>query len=150
MPAFPVRALAGVVAAMLLAGCGGSTPPTTTAATDATSPSAAGAAATTSPAPGGPDLLTDLCAAADDAGRAPEQARGVFFQRVHEPLHELARAVTDDGERAVAGRLLQAKEQVEAAFNAESVPDDLPDRFQRLVSATRDALEADGRAAPPC
>lgn len=92
-------------------------------------------------------LYQGLCVARARAAR-PAAARDAFFDRAHQPIHELAAAValTD---RATAGRLLEAKQAVEhdLAGNAPGLADDL-DRL--LVAASR-AIVATGQPAPkPC
>lgn len=127
-------------AAVLAAGCG-----TTTGATDAAdtadeaSPGVAASAT--------PPLFAGLCDAA--AARAPGEAEETFA-RAHDGLHSLARELQDTGQRAVAGDLLEAKQQVEAAFGTDPTPPDLTDRLDRLVDATADALSASGHPPPSC
>lgn len=94
-----------------------------------------------------PVMFVALCdAAAADAAADAEQA----FGRAHDGLHTLAREVQDTDERAVAGDLLEAKQQVEAAFAADPLPEDLSDRLDRLVDAAADALAASGDPRPTC
>ncbi len=90
-----------------------------------------------------------LCAArsAAAAGSVPA-AREAFFDRAHQPLHELASdAAARD--RSVAARLLEAKEAVEAGLNQPG-PSFVAD-LDRLLAATAAAVEAVGQARPrPC
>ncbi len=90
-----------------------------------------------------------LCAArsAAAAGSVPA-ARQAFFDRAHQPLHELASDAAD-ADRAVAARLLEAKEAVEAGLSQPG-PSFVSD-LDRLLAATASAAEAVGQARPrPC
>ena len=77
--------------------------------------------------------------------RDPDAVRNVFFDRAHQPLHELA-AETSRHDRATAARLLEAKQAVEADL-------DSPDRsldtdLDELLDAASDAIAASRRPAP--
>ncbi len=87
-----------------------------------------------------------LCAArsAAAAGEAAG-AREVFFDRAHQPLHELASGAAAY-DRAVAARLLEAKEAVEAGL-IQLRPSLVAD-LDHLLSATASAAEAVGQALP--
>lgn len=75
-----------------------------------------------------------LCAARDAAaGGESEAASAVFADRAHEPLHDLAAAVAVR-DRGAAGRLLQAKQEVEAALDQGELA-----AFDELVAAAREA-----------
>ena len=92
-------------------------------------------------------LYQGLCQTRVRAARA-ETARDTFFDRVHEPLHQLANDVART-DRAAAARLLEAKEAVERdlAGDGSSLRADV----DRLLEATRRAIVATGRPAPdPC
>ncbi len=86
-----------------------------------------------------------LCEAtqrADDPG----QARRVFFDTVHQPLHELAdQAATVD--RGAAAALLEAKQGVEAAFDDGT---GLARALDRLVGASDTALAVLDRPGLSC
>lgn len=94
-----------------------------------------------------PLVLAAVCdaAAADDPAGA-ESA----FGRAHDGLHSLARDLQDSDRRGLAGDLLEAKQQVEEGFATAPVPDDLPDRLDRLAEATTDALAATAATRPTC
>jgi len=79
-----------------------------------------------------------LCQAAAVSDR-PAEARAVFFDSVHEPLHELADE-TAARDRVAAGTLLEAKQRVEADFASDDTA--LPEDLDRLVDATDAALSA--------
>lgn len=72
-------------------------------------------------------------------------ARGAFFDRAHQPLHELAAEATAR-DRFAAARLLEAKEAVEAGLGqaAPSLASDL----DRLLTATVSAVDAIGDPRP--
>ena len=103
-----------------------------------------------SPSGRSPSRVTvGLCAAAT-AARAGDatEARRIFFDRAHDPLHELAAAVGEQ-DRSAAARLLEAKEAVEAGLETGGA--DLADDLDQLVVATGAALVANGDAQPePC
>lgn len=93
------------------------------------------------------DLYQGLCVARSRVAR-PTEARQAFFDRAHQRIHQLGAAVALE-DRAVAGRLLEAKQAVERdlAGGATVLAGDL----DRLLAATRRAIEATGQPAPqPC
>lgn len=111
--------------------------------------SACGGAGSGAPADSAPPVLTALCAAVASADE-PAVAAGHFDADAHGPLHELAAAAAGS-DREVAGRLLEAKQRVEAALRAGEVPpDELRDRLEELVASTREALGLLGSPAPSC
>ena len=92
-------------------------------------------------------LYQGLCQARAQASQ-PEAAREIFFDRVHQPLHELATEAAG-ADRAAAAKLHEAKQAVERdlAHDPESLRGDL----DRLAEATRRAIPATGRPTPdPC
>lgn len=89
---------------------------------------------------------TGLCQAADAADR-PTEARQVFFDTVHQPLHELA-AQTGSTDRSVAADLLEAKQHVEAAFGDDG--SSLPGALDELVETTNAALRTLDRPELAC
>jgi hypothetical protein len=125
------RFILAVVVLVSAAACGGDGPP----------PSADAGA--------GPydALYGGLCQARAQATQ-PGVARETFFDRVHQPLHELA-ADAAGGDRAAAARLLEAKEALERDFAAD--PGVVPADLDRLLEVTRQAIAGAGRPAPePC
>ncbi|HWL65092.1 MAG TPA: hypothetical protein VNP73_03875 [Actinomycetota bacterium] len=93
------------------------------------------------PAPGGSsvrDAVAALCDARDTARDSVGEARDIFFNESHDPLHELARTATDEEPGAAAG-LLEAKNAVEAAFEEG---DDVEPELGTLISAANEALTA--------
>jgi hypothetical protein len=91
--------------------------------------------------------LVDAHAGLCEAARQPAQARALFFDRSHEALHTVARAL-EDVDRAQAAELLQAKELVESglADPAQSLQGDL----SRLAEVYRTSLGRLAITAPPC
>lgn len=92
-------------------------------------------------------VYAEVCAGASaaDAGDREAAARR-FVDEAHGPLHDVA-AAAGVRDRAAAGRLLAAKQRVEAA-----VESDAPDlELEDLVSTTRQAIEvADERDPGAC
>ena len=91
--------------------------------------------------------LVDAHAALCQAVAEPEAASRHFFDRAHDQLHTVARAL-EDVDRAQAALLLQAKERVESELS--NPPASLPDDLRRLAGVYRDGLGRLAIAAPPC
>jgi hypothetical protein len=91
--------------------------------------------------------LVDAHAGLCQAAAQPDAARRLFFDRSHEALHTVARAL-EDVDRARAGELLQAKEKVESELAAP--PPSLPDDLYRLADVYRAGLGRLAITAPPC
>jgi hypothetical protein len=91
--------------------------------------------------------LVDAHAGLCQAAAQPDAARRLFFDRSHEALHTVARAL-EDVDRAQAGALLQAKETVESELAAP--PPSLPDDLRRLADVYRSGLGRLAITAPPC
>lgn len=121
-------AAAIVLGVMPLAACGGSS---SSAPVDGP-PAVSGAF--------GP-LHLAVCEAADAAGAGDEVGAAEAFDDVHGPLHELA-AATEAEDRAIAARLLEAKQAVEAGAGAEA--------YRTLVMSVEDAIEATGDEVGKC
>jgi hypothetical protein len=84
-------------------------------------------------------VVDALCEAKDQAAPDPEAARRIFFDRAHDPLHDVA-AAAEEVDRSSAARFLEAKQAVEADLQAMAAPE-LASDLGRLVAATRDALK---------
>jgi len=93
-------------------------------------------------------VVEALCEAQEAAPRDPEQARIAFFDRAHDPLHDIA-AAAQEVDRSSAARLLEAKQAVEADLERMRGPDLAPD-LGRLVAATRAALMELSVSVPGC
>ena len=95
------------------------------------------------------DALENLCAAQVEASDLPRAAEARFFDRSHETLHLVARAL-EDADRPLAARLLEAKQMVEADFSGLASGARMADDLGRLVEATRAALDRLAVPVPPC
>ena len=89
---------------------------------------------------------TGLCDTVDAAGQ-PDQARQLFFDTVHQPLHQLADE-TATADRSIAAQLLEAKQAVEAALDANT--SSLGADLDRLADRTHTALITLDRPGIPC
>lgn len=90
--------------------------------------------------------LVDAHAGLCEAAAQPGEARALFFDRSHEPLHTVARAL-EDLDRAQAAQLLEAKERVESELGARQAD---RDRLLRLADVYRASLGRLAITAPPC
>lgn len=142
-----IRAAATVAALIVLAACGSGAddPP---AANDAAATNEAERTTSTTSTPAADPAFVQLCdVLASASGGDLEKVRTTFD---HGPLHTLADAAIDV-DRAVAARLLEAKEAVESgltdpAMTAEQVATDL----QALTEATGEAYAITDAPQPPC
>lgn len=127
-----------------LAGCGGSGgsakaptgPPTSTTASTLD-------VATMTAAVGG------LCTARAQADTDVKSVRATFYDRSHEALHTIARAL-EPVDRVVAARLLEAKQAVEADVNAQPPRATVAADLDRLLDVTRQGLARLSITAPRC
>ncbi len=90
------------------------------------------------------DAHTALCQA---AARPVPEVRVLFFDRSHDALHTVARAL-EDVDRAQAAQLLVAKEKVESELGGSS--GGLPDDLSRLADVYRASLGRLAITAVPC
>jgi hypothetical protein len=74
-------------------------------------------------------------------------ARALFFDRSHEALHTVARAL-EPVDRAQAATLLEAKQKVESELTTP--PATLRDDLLRLADVYRTGLGRLAISAPPC
>lgn len=95
------------------------------------------------------DAVVGLCSARESATEDVDGAETAFLDRAHEPLHVLVAAIEDD-DRALAGRLLVAKQVVEAEFDGDRDPQELEQDMDELLSVTVEALEVVGIEAHAC
>ena len=91
--------------------------------------------------------LVDAHAALCEAEAQPGRARALFFDRSHDALHTVARAL-DDVDRALAAQLLEAKETVESELGASRAA--RPDDLRRLAEVYRTALGRLAITPAPC
>lgn len=89
------------------------------------------------------DGLCRTAAVADDLAAA----RSVFYDTVHQPLHQLADDAAAEDRRAAAA-LLEAKQRVESALDTADPL--LPAAVDELVDATGNALDTLDRPGPDC
>ena len=97
------------------------------------------------------DAVTAMCEASAAArdGEVPE-ARTIFIDRAHVPLHVIAAAVEDD-DRQQAAALLEAKQLVETSITKEGIdPEKLAGYIDRLNGATTVALATLGITSNAC
>ncbi len=138
-----LRRVAGALLVAILAGaaaCSG----------DGAEPSATSAPSSTAP-PGNAYQVAfvGLCLTRASARIDVNTARSTFYDRSHDPLHALASDLASV-DRALAARLLEAKEAVESDFRAEPVPPSLGRDLDRLVQVTGEGLARLSLPAPPC
>lgn len=95
------------------------------------------------------DAAAGLCLATSQAASDPSAARATFFDRSHQTIHTIARAL-ETADRAMAARLLEAKQAVEADFTAGTSPPKLQDDLARLADTTRMALDRLNVGVRPC
>ncbi len=91
--------------------------------------------------------LVDAHAGLCEAAARLDMARALFFDRSHEALHTVARAL-EDVDRAQAAALLQAKEKVESELTTP--PPTLRDDLLRLADVYRTGLGRLAITAPAC
>jgi len=95
------------------------------------------------------EAVTGLCLALDRLATDPLAARDAFYDLSHERLHTIA-AAAGEVDRPAAASLLEAKAAVEADLDRVPFPSSLPGDLERLVTATRSALEALSISSEPC
>ncbi len=95
------------------------------------------------------DALANLCLARDDAADRQQAAEARFFDRSHATLHVVAAAL-EDVDRPLAGRLLEAKQKVEADFSGLASGARVRDDLGALVAVTGDGLDRLAVPRPPC
>lgn len=93
------------------------------------------------------ELYASLCGvtASSQAGDA-DAARDAFFDRVHQPLHDLARDVAAK-DRRVAAALHEAKQQAESGLRSHSPASGA---LARLTRAAHDAVSVVTSAPAAC
>jgi hypothetical protein len=88
-----------------------------------------------------------LCAATVEADTDTSEARRLFFDGAHQPLHELADE-TAERDRTVAARLLRAKQAVESDFETDTAH--VASALAELTDATDEALRVLDRPGLNC
>ena len=104
------------------------------------------------PAPAGkPQAVGEgLCVVRRQAAARSVAAGATFYDRSHAGLHTLASNLEAKGDQAAAGRLLEAMQVVEADIAASPSPPSLPADVDRLITATRNGLDALSIRPPAC
>lgn len=93
----------------------------------------------------GAEAIQGLCAATEAAAEGrDDEVSALFADRAHQQLHDLAAAVAKR-DRAMAGRLLEVKQEVEADLEDGRRP-----RFGPLVAAAREAAAILGPSPGDC
>lgn len=98
------------------------------------------------------DLRTaysDLCETRSLAGGDVGKARRQFYGKVHSRLHDIAREA-EEADRAVAARMLEAKNDVEQSFNTSAPAEDTIAALDRLLTRTAEALNSIGVTTSGC
>ncbi len=95
------------------------------------------------------EAATALCTARDQAKADVKQANTTFYDRSHDALHTLARAL-DSVDRAAAARLLEDKERVETDFRRNASGAELAASLDALARSTRSGLAALSVEVPTC
>ncbi|MFP5318118.1 MAG: hypothetical protein ACLGI2_07455 [Acidimicrobiia bacterium] len=101
------------------------------------------------PAGGYREAAAALCTARDQARADLNKARATFYDRSHDALHDISRDL-DPVDRAASGRLLEAKQRVESALDADPPPAGLVADLQELADVTRAGLARLSVDVPPC
>ncbi|MEX0790956.1 MAG: hypothetical protein WD178_09300, partial [Actinomycetota bacterium] len=95
------------------------------------------------------DAYSDLCRTRSLAGSDLGGARDLFYGKVHSPLHDIARSA-GDADRSAAARMLEAKNDLEQAFNMSAPAAETIDALSRLLTQTREALISIGVTTSSC
>jgi hypothetical protein len=95
------------------------------------------------------EAIEGLCRARDEAASDVKSARTTFYDRSHEPLHGIARAL-EPVDRSMVSRLLEAKEAVEAGLASASPVPALTTDLDVLLQATRASLARLSVPPPSC
>ncbi len=144
--AIVATATALALAASACSGNGGAYPAGTASSGNTASP---GTTSSTVAAPPVVVAVQGLCLARSQADADPKSVRGTFYDRSHEPLHTLARAM-EPIDRALAARLLEAKEAVEADVNTQPLPATSAADLDHLIEVTGQVLQRLAIPAIPC
>ena len=95
------------------------------------------------------EAVAGLCQARAEADTDVNAARTTFYDRSHEPLHGIARALEPVDRPLVTG-LLEAKVAVETDLGARTPAPTLTADLDRLLELTRASLARLSVASPPC
>lgn len=128
-----------MVAALAVAACGNGGSASTASSTTSSS----------LPAPGLVAAVEGLCAARAEADADVYSVSGTFYDRSHEALHTIARAL-EPVDRPLAARLLEAKEAVEADVSTRPPKPATAADLDHLIDVTRQGLARLSVTTPPC
>jgi hypothetical protein len=97
------------------------------------------------------DAAAALCTARQQAMTDVNAARATYYDRSHDALHTLARAL-EPVDRALAARLLENKQRVEADLSGSggATPGEVAANLGRLADVTRRGLGRLSIPAPAC
>ncbi|MFN2504823.1 MAG: hypothetical protein ABR540_11480 [Acidimicrobiales bacterium] len=95
------------------------------------------------------DAAAALCTARDQARADVKQARDTFYDRSHDDLHTISRAL-DAVDRAQSARLLEDKQRVESDLERNAPGSELSADLDRLAGVTRSGLATLSVTVPPC
>ena len=93
------------------------------------------------------EAILGLCALVGETD--PEAAEATFVDRSHRTLHVIA-AAAEAEDRAAAGRLLEAKQVVEADLQEDDLPAGFPADVEALLEAANAALATIGLESTGC
>ena len=95
------------------------------------------------------EAVLGICDARDAAEEDLDAANEIFIDRVHVPLHVIVAAVEDD-DRALSGRILEAKQKVEQDLIDEAPAEVLVRDLTSLNDSASLGLERLSMSAPSC
>lgn len=95
------------------------------------------------------EAYAGLCETRSLVHTDPAAARDLFYGTVHSPLHDIARAA-QGADRAVAARMLEAKNDTERAFNTPAPAAETAGALDRLLPRTEEALRSIGVTTSAC
>ena len=95
------------------------------------------------------DAAMGVCTARQQALTDVNTARATFYDRSHDALHTLARAL-QPVDRDLAARLLEDKQRVEAELTNRGAPGDVAADLGKLAEVSRRGLARLSISVPPC
>lgn len=96
------------------------------------------------------DIASAVCDALALLPEGVQVARSSFMRNAHEGLHTLAQNLIDTQERALASRLLEAKQSVEALFERTPLKEHIQESLVILHRASQSGMEALGEPISEC
>ena len=95
------------------------------------------------------DAMRGLCQLLAVGASDRDRANALFHDRSHQELHVIA-AAAEVRDAPAAGRLLRAKERVEADLQGRRLPATFGGDVEGLIAASAKALAAIGLTSPSC